>query len=149
MRLSALDKKILNVIQEEIPLSSEPFKILARNVGITEDRFLGKIKEFKEKGIIRVFSARLNHKKLDFKSTLIALRVPEEKLEQITRYLIKFNEVTHCYLREGEYNLYFVFLYKNETLKGVIDKICEQIGMENCLNLKTVKQFKLKTRLKI
>ena len=36
-RLSALDKRILNRIQEDIPFEKRPWGIIARELGITED----------------------------------------------------------------------------------------------------------------
>lgn len=149
MHLSAIERKILNCLQEDIPLSPAPFKILSKKIGIKEKELLKKIKELKERGIIRSFASSLNHRALGFKSTLLALRVPPDKVEDIATELIKYTEVTHCYVREGEFNLWTVFLYKDGMIKNVIKKITKQIGKENILNLKTIKQFKLKTRFKI
>lgn len=101
-------------------------------------------------GIIHSFSGHLNHKKLGFASTLIALKVPLEKVESVARKLINYPEVTHCFLRQGEYNLWVVFIYsKKQRLKDFLDRLTEQLGKENILNLKTLRQFKLETRLKI
>lgn len=149
MRLSTLDRKILNLIQEEILPSSQLFKTMAEKIGITEEKLLAKIREFKEKGIIRAYSARLNHRKLGFESTLIALRVGDNDIDSMADYLTQQREVTHCYLRQGQFNLWFVFLYKDGQLREVLNKISQQIGRKNILNLKTIKKFKLQTRLKI
>lgn len=149
MRLSTLDRKILNLIQEEILPSSQLFKTMAEKIGITEEKLLAKIREFKEKGIIRAYSARLNHRKLGFESTLIALRVGDNDIDSMADYLTQQREVTHCYLRQGQFNLWFVFLYKDGQLREVLNKISKQIGRKNILNLKTIKKFKLQTRLKI
>ena len=148
VELSAIERKVLNCIQEDIPLTEQPFKILADRIGIEEVELLGYIKALKNKGIIRRFAAGLNHRKLGFKSSLVALRVPNEKLADISGELIKYNEVTHCYLRKGEYSLWVVFIYKNGTLKKVLDKLAKRIGRDNILSLPTRKQFKLKTTIK-
>lgn len=149
MSLSTLDRKILNLIQEEILPSSQLFKTMAERIGITEKKLLAKITKFKEEGIIRAYSARLNHRKLGFESTLIALRVCDNDIDPMASYLTQQREVTHCYLRQGEFNLWFVFLYKDGQLKKVLNKISKQIGKKNILNLKTIKKFKLRTRLKV
>jgi|TARA_B100000315_G_C14519243_1_gene560704 DNA-binding Lrp family transcriptional regulator len=150
MQLSEVDRKILNHIQEDVPLVSKPFEFLADKIGISEDLLLEKIEEFKSNGVIRMYSAGLNHKKLEFKSTLIAVRVPAAKVEDIADYLAQHVEVTHCYLRDGEFNLWFVFLYREDSdLVRVLEKIEHEVGKGNILNLKTIKKFKLKTRLKI
>ncbi len=149
MRLSTLERKILNCVQQDIPLTDQPFKILADRLGIEEGELLGYIRNLKDKGIIRSFAAGLNHRKLGFKSSLVALKIPEDKSNEIAKGLIKYNEVTHCYLREGEYNLWVVFIYKNGTLKEVLDKLAKRIGRDNILSLPTRKQFKLKTTIRL
>lgn len=149
MRLSAIDRKILNLIQEDIPFSPEPFKILSKRVRINEEEFLQRLKRLKDRGIIRNFGARLNHKKLGYESSLIALRVPSSQVESIARRITDYPEVTHCYLREGEYNLWLVFLSLNKKLSDFLNRLAEEVGRENILNLPTKKQFKLRTTLKI
>lgn len=150
MRLSAIDRKILNCIQENIPLESQPFKILSKRLGIKEDELLERIKRLKDEGIIRSFAAHLDHRKLGFISSLIALKVPLSKINSIAKKVTDYPEVTHCYLRQGEYNLWVVFLcLKEEKLKQFLNKLAKLIGKENILTLPTKRQFKLKTRLKV
>lgn len=149
MFLSAIDRKILNFIQEDIPLDPEPFKILSKRLNLDQHEILERIKRLKDKGIIRSFAARLNHKKLGFKSTLLGMKVPLDKLDSIANELTLYPEVTHCYLREGEYNLWAVFLYKDGKIDQALNKLTKQVGKENILNLRTKKKFKLRTRLEI
>lgn len=149
MRLSAIDRKILNCIQDDIPLKVRPFKVLSSRLGVKENILLGRIKSLKSKGIIRRFSASISHSKLKFKSTLIALRVPQEKVEPIAADIASYPEVTHCYLREGDYNLWAVFIYKNGNLTRLLKRLNREIGKKNILNLKTKKQFKLNTRIRV
>ena len=149
MYLSASDRKILNCIQTDIPLESEPFKVLSKRLGMQEEELLENIRRLKEKGLIRSFRANLSHRKLKFRSTLLALKVPKERLNSLVKKITDYPEVTHCYLRKGEYNLWVVFLYKDGKLKRFIKKLDEQIGKDNILNLITKKQFKLKTSLKV
>lgn len=148
MYLSALERKILNCIQEDIPLTSEPFKILSGQLGIKEEEFLERIRQLKGKGIIRNFAAHLNHRRLGFKSTLVGLRVPASQVEVIAKKIIRYPEVTHCYLRQGEYNLWLVFICSNtKKLRRFVSQLTKQMGSENVLNLATKRQLKLKTSL--
>lgn len=150
MRLSALDRKILNCIQQDMPLSQEPFKILAGRLGLETEKFIERVKELKKEGFIRTFSAGLNHRKLNFKSTLLALKVPADRIESLAKRIINYPEVTHCYLRDGEYNLWVVFIcLKKKKMDLFLKKLKAELGNGNILNLTTKKQFKLETRLKI
>lgn len=149
MQLSVVERKILNHIQEGIPLEPRPFDILARRVGINEKILIDKIKGLKEKGIIRSFSAGISHRKLGFKSTLVGLKVSPQNLQAIADDIVSYPEVTHCFLRDGEYNLWAVFIYRNDRLKQFLNKMSTRLGENNIMNLSTKKQFKLKTNIKL
>jgi len=149
LRLSAIDRRILNTIQEDIPFSARPFELLSRKAGIGEAGLLKKLIELRKKGFIKDYAARINHKKLGYKSTLVGLKVPEDMLERIAKETIIYPQVTHCFQRKGEYNLWVVFIYKNGRLKEILNKIADSVGRKNILNLKTVRKFKLKTRLEV
>ena len=102
------------------------------------------------KGIIRNFQAHLDHRRLGFKSTLVALKVPADEVEKTALEISGYPEVTHCYLRDGEYNLWAVFICSDENrLRGFLNKLAKNVGRQNMLNLVTKRQFKLKTALSI
>jgi DNA-binding Lrp family transcriptional regulator len=149
MRLSAIDKKILNRIQEDIPLVSQPFRALAKDIDISEEKLLQRIGELKNKGIIRDYTAGIDHRVLGFKSTLLGLKVPQDRIESLGKELETYSDITHCYQRKGRYNLWVVLIYKNGRLKKLLHKLNREIGKENILDLKTTRKFKLKTRIKL
>jgi DNA-binding Lrp family transcriptional regulator len=149
MRLSAVDKKILNAIQENIPIVPGHFEVMAHNIGITEKELVEKIRKLREKKLIRDYSARLNHGTLGFKSTLFGFKVPEKKIAEVVDAIVPFGEVTHCFQREGEYNIWVAFIFKGGRDKVFLRKITKLIGKGNVLNLKTLKKFKLKTKLEV
>lgn len=148
MYISTLERKILNCIQGDMPLVSQPFRILSKRLGVEEDEFLKQIRRFKKNGVIRNLSAHLNHRKLGFTSTLIALKVPLNKVDSLAKKIIRYPEVTHCYLRQGEYNLWLVFICsEKEKLRKFLGRLTVALGRQNILNLETKRQFKLKTAL--
>ena len=132
-----------------MPLVSQPFEALSRRMGLDERCLLKRAGELKEMGIVRNIAAHLNHRKLDYKSTLIAFRLSEGRIEGFAKRIIRYPEVTHCYERQGDYNLWTVFIYKNGRLKKILKDIAKDIGDENILELPTKRQFKLKTRIKV
>ena len=83
MRLSALEGRILNNIQSGFPLVPQPFKILSTQLGIKEEALIQTLKRLKDEGIIRNFAISLNHIKLGFKSSLVGIRAPSDKIEYI------------------------------------------------------------------
>ena len=82
--LTAPDKKIIQVLQEEFPLCEEPYKILAERAGVSEEEFLARVNDFVREKKIRKLGAVLQHRTAGFKSNaLCAWSVPQEKLSEI------------------------------------------------------------------
>lgn len=150
MHLSALEKRILNNIQSGLPLIPRPFEVLAGRLGVKEERLSEILKNLQDQGIIRNFAVSLNHAKLGFRSSLVGLRVPAGKIEFLAKEIIRYPEVTHCFLRAGDYNLWSVFIYaKKERFRHFLNRLAQRVGKENVLSLPTQRKFKLSTRLKI
>ena len=59
--IDELDKRIIALIQGDLPLDSRPFAVMADQLGITEDEFMERVKSLKEEGVIRRFGATLYH----------------------------------------------------------------------------------------
>src|SRR5512136_179296 len=103
--MDTTDKKILNIIQKDFPVVAEPFKAVAEKLGLGEDDVLKRIKNLKDKGIIRRIGAVFDSKKMGFVSTLCAARVPEERLKAFVDVVNSYAGVTHNYRRSHEYNV--------------------------------------------
>lgn len=126
--LSKLDKAIVGLISQDIPLVREPFRGLAHKLGIKEETLLGRIKSYKKYGLMRKFSATLNHRKAGFKHNVMAVwNIPEGLVDKAGNLMASFPEVSHCYERkrasDWNYNLYSMIhgRTKKECLKIVSD----------------------------
>ncbi|HJX35314.1 MAG TPA: AsnC family transcriptional regulator, partial [Desulfatiglandales bacterium] len=105
-----LDRKIIGLLQDDMPLDPRPFAIMADHIGMTEEQFLSRVKSMAECGIIRRFGATLHHQKAGYSANaMIAWIVPDNRIEEAGRIMAGFREVTHCYQRivqgEWKYNL--------------------------------------------
>jgi DNA-binding Lrp family transcriptional regulator len=121
--------KMVRVLQEGLPLRSDPFYILANRAGMKEDDFLKKVNELFDCGVIRRFPAMLRHKKIGIKSNaLIVFNIPEEKCDETGQSFASEGFVTHCYKRktykEWPYNLYaMIHARDEETINGYIEEL--------------------------
>ncbi|MEW6663911.1 MAG: AsnC family transcriptional regulator [Thermodesulfobacteriota bacterium] len=109
--LDETDKRIIGLIQGDLPLDPRPFAVLAEKIGLSEKDFLNRVRSLKRRGIMRRFGATLYHQEAGFSSNaMVAWAVPEERVDEVGRLLAGFREVTHCYQREPQrgwpYNLY-------------------------------------------
>jgi DNA-binding Lrp family transcriptional regulator len=150
MELDDVDKRILTELQGDLPVVKQPFREFADRIGISEDEFFDRINRLAEEGIIRKFGLRIDSRKVGFKSTLIAMKVAPEKLEETAAKLSEYDFVTHNYARDHEYNLWFTIIEKDEiALKKAIEQIKKEVEYEDMLDLPVKRKFKINVRFDI
>ena len=127
--IDAIDKSIINAYQDGFPLVSQPYKLIADEFDITEDDVIQRLKQLKESKIISRIGAIITPNTIGV-STLCALAVPVDKLEETARIINSFTEVNHNYQRSHEFNLWFVLAAQNERhLNKTLTMISSQTGM--------------------
>lgn len=143
-QLDIIDKKILDMIQTNFPLTSHPYKVIGEEVGISEEEAFAKVVNLKKEKIIRRLGANFQSKKLGFRSTLCAAKVPEEKLEMFIAEVNSKKGVTHNYLRRHAYNVWFTLIGPSwENVCGTLADITAKTGIE-ILNLPATKLYKIR-----
>ena len=103
-------KTILNRIQADFPIHPRPYKILAEELGLSEDQLINEIERMKQEMIIRRIGGNFSPDRLGFYSTLCAARVDADKIELFATTVNAFNGVTHNYQRDHHYNIWFTFI---------------------------------------
>jgi hypothetical protein len=84
-------------------------------------------------------------KKLGYHSTLVAMRVPPEKIEETARIVSSYNGVTHNYEREDKFNLWFTLIAESkEKIEEIIAEIRQKTGISDILNLPAIRLYKIK-----
>ena len=142
--LDNIDKKILDIIQTNFPLDSNPYHIIGEQVGISAKEALDKVINLKKVGIIRRLGANFQSKKLGFRSTLCAAKVPQEKMELFVKEVNAKKGVTHNYLRDHTYNIWFTLIGPSwESVCKTLDDITAKTGIA-ILNLPAKKMYKIK-----
>lgn len=142
--LTSLDIKILNHIQLQFPVCHQPFKTLSSDLGITENEILNRIKVLKEKGFIRRITPLFDTGKLGYVGTLMAMKVPEERIDEIAKIIDEYPEITHNYQRVSEYNMWFTLIVRsNEESEKIITQIKAKTKIDQILNLKRMNRFKI------
>ncbi|MBC2710528.1 MAG: AsnC family transcriptional regulator [Desulfosarcina sp.] len=131
-----LDKTILNRIQTRFPLTPRPFESIAQDLGTTEDEVLTRVNRLKKTGIIRRIGGNFVPGKVGFVSTLCTAQVPEEKVDLFARTVNSFPGVTHNYLRDNAFNVWFTFIAPSmEVIRDNLARIAEKTGVNRILNL--------------
>lgn len=120
---------VVRVLQKDLPLVPEPYKVLADELGITEDALLSCINGLIDKGCLKRLSIALRHNNVGYTiNSMVVWDVPTERLNEAGEKMAAHPRVTHCYdrnkLPEFDYNLYTMVHALNETeYRALIDEL--------------------------
>ena len=143
-----LDKKVISLIQGDLPVDKRPFAILAEKIGITEEDFLDRVKNLKKNGALRRFGATLRHQKAGYGSNaMVAWLVPEERIDEVGKKLARFREVTHCYQRNPQgdwpYNLFSMVHGNNrDQCYDIAERMAKTVDVGDYILLFSETEFK-------
>ena len=143
-----VDKKVISLIQGDLPLNPEPFAVMAEQIGISEEEFLRRTNDLKKRGIIRRFGATLRHQEAGFSSNaMVAWDVPDARIEKTGKVLARFQEVTHCYQRkpqkDWQYSLYSMIHGSNpDECYRIAERMSRAAKIEDYVLLFSEKEFK-------
>lgn len=145
VQLDELDRRILNIIQAGFPIHHSPYAEMARQIGnVSEHEVHSRVLDLINRGVIRRLGAVFDTKRLGFMSTLIAMRVPEERIDEVGELVSSYNGVSHNYKREHPYNLWFTLAAASrQELMATIEDIKRRTGIEDLLYLPTVRMHKI------
>lgn len=142
--MDAVDRRLLDLLQESLPLVRRPFAALGEGLGLSEDEVLARTRRLKEGGIIRQIGPIFSSRRLGYQSTLATFHVPAERLEQVAALVSRHPGVSHNYARSHHYNLWFTLtLAPDQDLEGEIARLAAEASVEDVLNLPSLRRFKL------
>ncbi len=150
MSLDRIDRKILQIIQSHFPLVEKPYLQIAESVGITEGEVLERIGLMQEQGLIRRLGGLFNSRKLGYTGTLCAMQVPQDDIERVAGIINEYHGVTHNYLRNHDYNMWFTMLAESENkLAQLLVEIKQKTGINNVLDLPAINLFKVRVNFEL
>jgi DNA-binding Lrp family transcriptional regulator len=148
--MDEVDKRILNEIQSDFPITARPYAELARRIHLSESEVMKRVTGLKRKGIIRRIGGNFQSRRLNFTSTLCAAKVPNEKIDAFVDKVNRYPGVTHNYLRSHAYNVWFTFIAPDMgEIERALTEIAEETGVTEILNLPAVKTFKIKVDFEV
>lgn len=144
------DLALLTVLQDDLPLVSRPWSTIAERLGISETETLGRMQRLEGARIIRGISPVLESRNLGLHAaTLVALSVPEERVDEIAAIISSFPEVSHNFQRDHSYSIWFTIASRDSRgVRKILDEILDRTGISasGALDLPTVKKIKIDVR---
>ena len=126
--LTPLHKRLLNDYQHDFPLSPTPYQDIAQSLGVSETEVLEALTELSEQHFISRIGSVIKPNRIGV-SSLVAMAIPEEKLNQVAEIVSSYEEVNHNYERENRFNLWFVVIADNERhLQKLLQEIEQRTG---------------------
>jgi len=145
-----MQDQLLFHMQNAFPMTDRPFVVIADELGTTEANVLEMVQKLKEDKIIRQTSAIFDTKRLGYTSSLVAFKVSEEGIDRAAEIINAHPGVSHNYLRNHEYNIWFTMAVAPDSKLGLERTIAilqELTGAEDAIILPTLKMFKIKVQM--
>ena len=148
--LDELDRKILSLIQTDFPLAEDPYEVLGRQVGLDGEAALRRVTRLRRKGVIRRLGAVFDSRSLGYSSTLVAARIPSERLEEVAETVSLLRGVTHNYRRRHGYNLWFTLTAESEQrLAEALEDLKRRTGIAEFHSLPALAVYKIRVNFQL
>jgi DNA-binding Lrp family transcriptional regulator len=147
------DKRMIRVLQQDLPLIAEPFHLWAQQAGVSTQTLLDSARSYIDAGLMRRFSAVLRHRAAGFSANAMgAWDVPADRRDEFGAIAASFSAVSHCYLRptypDWPYSIFtMVHGTKREDCEATLASIARASGQRDYVSLYSSREFK-KVRVK-
>ena len=145
-------KRLLALIQEELPLVERPFAALGEKCDLSEAEVMENLQIFKEDEVVRQISAIFDTRCLGYRSSLVAMRVDPQREDQAAEVINSHPGVTHNYRRNHAFNLWFTVAVPPNSrigLEKTVELFHSLAKAESTRLMPTLKLFKIGVNLDI
>ena len=150
--LDDLDRKLLNLMQGSFPIAPRPYRRVSELGGVSETEAMSRVQRLLDKRIIRQVTPIFDTRALGYSSMLVAAKVDPEHPHRAAQAINEHPGVSHNYLRNHEFNLWFTIATEPESelgLQGTLEVLAREAGAESVRQLPTLKLFKIRMDLEM
>lgn len=133
--MDGIDRQIILATQSGLPLEPQPYHAVARQVGVSPEEVMARMRHMLETGMIRRIGAVPNHYALGYKANgMTVWDVPDEKVDELGVRVGALDFVSHCYQRprhlpEWPYNFFaMVHGHDKPEVEAQVRQITELLG---------------------
>jgi DNA-binding Lrp family transcriptional regulator len=140
--LDPIDHALLDDWQRDFPLVPHPFAAIGRHLDLSETEVLDRLRRLSESGVISRIGATCRPNTAGA-STLAAVAAPELRIEEIAGIIGAEPGVNHSYLRENDWNIWFVVTGPDRAhVDATLERIRLRTGLD-LLDLPLVRPFNI------
>ncbi len=137
-----IDARLLDEFQRDMPLVERPFAAMAGTLGIPETEVIERLARLKQEGAVARVGATVRPNTAGA-STLAAMKVPDARIDEVAALVNAEPGVNHSYLREDEWNLWFVATAPDSAaLEASLKRLDARTGLR-LLDLRLVRAFNI------
>ena len=100
MALSETDRRLIEAIQDGLPLVSHPYRAIGEAVGLPEAEVMARITALLDDGVIKRLGVVVRHRELGYNANAMVVHdLPDESVDAVAERLAEHPAVTLCYRR--------------------------------------------------
>ncbi len=148
--LDETDRRLLDALQQSIPLVDRPFGTIGKQLGLTEADVITRLQRIRSQGLISRIAAIFDTRSLGYESVLVAAKYAPADLDHAAAIINEHPGVSHNYQRTADYNLWFTLAVPPDSrlgLEGTAAKLAERTGAQDYRLLPADRVFKIGVRL--
>jgi DNA-binding Lrp family transcriptional regulator len=97
---SEAERRVLRIMQDNLPDSPKPFAEVAEAAGMEEEEVLALLRLLREEGVIRRFGAVLRHRQAGYgANAMVAWKAERAGIDAAGARMARHPLVSHCYYR--------------------------------------------------
>ncbi|HEX5934486.1 MAG TPA: AsnC family transcriptional regulator, partial [Pseudorhizobium sp.] len=144
MSLDDIDRRLLNEVQGAFPLAARPFAELGERLEMPESDVIERLRRARETGVLRHLSGIFDVFRIGYRSTLVAMHIPDGRLDEAAAVISAHPAVSHNYGREHFFNLWFVIAVpRSADMEGIIAGLGRRAGSARTIILPALKLYKI------
>ncbi|MCW3067815.1 MAG: putative transcriptional regulator, AsnC family [Solirubrobacterales bacterium] len=150
--LDDVDRRLLNLMQGSFPIAPRPYRRVAELGTISELEAMQRVQHLLDKRIIRQVTPIFDTRALGYSSMLVAAKVDPEHPHRAAAVINEHPGVSHNYLRNHEFNLWFTIATEPDSklgLEGTLEVLAREAGAESVRQLPTLRLFKIRMDLEM